>query len=223
MIEYSKRFVIQILVFTFIFLFPATFSPLNDSPAVLEVSVPSPSTKEPTKELEMSSRVLRQRAMELLEDDNLYIVEKVEKVEEIPEVEVKKVKAVPVISRGEERPVIDENDLYWLSCVVSAESRGESVEGQIAVANVVLNRARDRKKSIKQIIFEKNQFCVVRTGTVYNEPTKQAVDSALRALSGEKIVPDNTYFFYNPKTATSKWIKSRPIFKHIGNHVFAGE
>ncbi len=116
-----------------------------------------------------------------------------------------------------------EKDLYWLSRVVSSESRGEPILGQIAVANVVMNRARDRGKTIKEVIFEKGQFCVVRTGTIYDEPTEQSTGSATRALLGEKVVPDNTYYFYNPKQTTSSWARSLPVFRTIGNHNFAGD
>ena len=87
----------------------------------------------------------------------------------------------------------DAEDLYWLSRIISAESRGESLEGQIAVGNVVLNRVASREfpDTIPGVIFDRVdgvQFEPVSNGTVYKAPTAQATEAARRVLAGENVV-----------------------------------
>lgn len=116
-----------------------------------------------------------------------------------------------------------EEDLYWLSRIVSAEAKGESEEGQIAVANVVLNRVNhdDFPDTIKDVIFQKNQFSPVKAKTIYDEPTPEAVEAAKKALSGEKVVDEGVLFFYNPKIAPkNSWLRTRKEAITIGNHRF---
>lgn len=115
-----------------------------------------------------------------------------------------------------------DDDLYWLSRIVSAEASGEPEVGQIAVANVVLNRVASNRfpDTIKGVIFAKGQFSPVSNGSLHKEPTKEAIESAKRALEGERIVSDDVLYFYEAKTATSKWSKSRKIAERIGRHTF---
>ncbi len=120
----------------------------------------------------------------------------------------------------------EEDDLYWLSRIISAESAGESMEGKTAVGNVVLNRVKspDFPDSVYGVIFDKNygtQFTPVALGTVYNEPTPESVEAAKRCLKGETTAHDCLYFF-NPRLSTAQgWIVENRVFcMTLGNHDF---
>lgn len=82
-----------------------------------------------------------------------------------------------------------DEDLYWLSRIISAESQGEPLEGQIAVGNVVLNRVASDQfpNTIRAVVFDTNngvQFEPLSNGTLYNAPTAQSVAAAKLVLSG---------------------------------------
>lgn len=117
------------------------------------------------------------------------------------------------------------DDLYWLSRIISAESKGEPFVGQIAVGNVVLNRVRSSSypNSIYGVIFDRKygtQFSPVSFGTIYNKPTESAVIAAKICLEGYSVT-DTALFFVNPKLATNNWIqKNRTYEFSIGNHDF---
>ncbi|MBQ9086026.1 MAG: cell wall hydrolase [Clostridia bacterium] len=117
------------------------------------------------------------------------------------------------------------NDLYWLSRIISAEAGGESLYGQIAVGNVVLNRVASRQypNTIYGVIFDRTggvQFSPVSMGTIYNTPTASAVRAAKICLEGYSI-SSRILFFMNPRLATSSWIsQNRPYAFTIGNHSF---
>lgn len=118
-----------------------------------------------------------------------------------------------------------EEDLYWLSRVISAESRGESLYGQIAVGNVVLNRMASPEfpDTIKSVVFDTNhavQFEPTANGTIYSEPTEQSILAAKLALSGADAVGDCLYFF-SPALSKGTWIReNREYFTTIGCHRF---
>lgn len=120
-----------------------------------------------------------------------------------------------------------QEDLEWLARLVHAEAEGEPLQGKIAVANVVLNRVQSKHfpDTIKQVIFQKvnghYQFCPVRNGSIYEEPSPEAWEAARLALMGRRVVQEALYF-YNPRLATCCWIRTRPVVKVIGNHYFAG-
>ena len=119
----------------------------------------------------------------------------------------------------------DAQDLYWLSRVISAESRGESLEGQIAVGNVVLNRVRSAEfpDSIQGVVFDSKdgvQFEPVSNGSIYDAPTARAVLAAKAALAGTDIV-GNCLYFYAPALSQGTWIKNnRTYYTTIGCHRF---
>ena len=116
-------------------------------------------------------------------------------------------------------------DVMWLSRIVHAESAGEPVNGQIAVANVVLNRVKsaDYPSTIYGVIFDRNygvQFQPVANGTIYNNPSKVSVYAAKRAVDGENHVGDCLYFL-NESIATNFWIvNNRKYYTTIHNHSF---
>ena len=119
----------------------------------------------------------------------------------------------------------DAVDLYWLSRIISAESRGESMTGQIAVGNVVLNRVENDAfpDTIPGVIFDRVdgvQFEPVANGTVYQAPTAQSVEAARRVLDGEVVLSDALYF-YAPALSQGVWINAnRTYHATIGCHRF---
>ena len=119
----------------------------------------------------------------------------------------------------------NETDLYWLSRIISAESRGEPFRGQIAVGNVILNRVRSSQfpNTVKGVIFDNKygtQFSPTANGTIYNTPTASAVMAAKICLEGYSLSTRMIYF-YNPAIATSSWIgRTRPYVMTVGNHKF---
>lgn len=115
----------------------------------------------------------------------------------------------------------EERDL--LARLIHAEARGESLEGQIAVGAVVINRVKSDKfpDTITEVIYQKGQFSPIALGTMPKVPQESAVEAAERALAGEDPT-GGALFFYNPKTtAAPEFWKTRPVIKQIGNHNFA--
>lgn len=122
----------------------------------------------------------------------------------------------------------DAEELYWLSRIISAESRGEVLRGQIAVGNVVLNRVAHENypDTVKGVIFDRNygvQFEPVENGTVYDDPTETSVLAAKMALEGTDIVGDCIYF-YAPALSAGTWIRQNGVYyTTIGCHKFYRE
>ena len=119
----------------------------------------------------------------------------------------------------------DEEDLYWLSRIISAESRGEPLLGQIAVGNVVLNRVKSSKypDTIREVVFDTEyavQFEPVANGTIYDDPTASAVVAAKLCLEGANVVGDCMYFFA-PALSPGTWIVNNcTYYTTIGAHRF---
>lgn len=119
----------------------------------------------------------------------------------------------------------DAVDLYWLSHVIYAESGAESMTGQIAVGNVVLNRVKSDEfpNSVPGVVFDRKngvQFEPVSNGTIYKTPSDASVEAAKRALDGESVVGEALYFFA-PKLSQGLWISAnRTYLTTIGCHRF---
>ena len=112
-------------------------------------------------------------------------------------------------------------DLNLLARLISAEARGESYIGQVAVGAVVLNRVEHPSfpNTVSGVIYQNNAFSCIKDGQ-WNQPVADSAYKAARdALNGWDPTGGALYY-YNPKTATSSWIRSRPIIVTIGNHVF---
>lgn len=116
-------------------------------------------------------------------------------------------------------------DLYWLSRIISAESRGEPLLGQLAVGNVVLNRAAspDFPDTVHGVIFDRRyaiQFSPVANGTIYHDPTPLSVVAAKLALEGYSLSTGIIYFL-NADLATNFWVpQNRPYALTVGCHDF---
>jgi len=113
-------------------------------------------------------------------------------------------------------------DLNLLAHIIYGEARGEPYEGQVAVGAVILNRTRDSRfpGTIAGVIYQPGAFDAVDDGQINLSPDSTAINAARDALNGW----DPTYgcvYYYNPSTATSSWIWSRPIIIVIGRHNFA--
>ncbi len=113
------------------------------------------------------------------------------------------------------------SDLNLLAHLVYAEARGEPYAGQVAVAAVVLNRVKSSSfpNSVAGVIYQPGAFDVVSDGQINYAPNNTAINAARDALNGW----DPTYgciYYFNPNTATSSWIWSRPYVTTIGNHRF---
>ena len=113
------------------------------------------------------------------------------------------------------------SDLNLLSRLVYAESRGEPYSGQVAVASVVLNRVKSSSfpNSIAGVIYQSGAFSVVSDGQINLTPNSTAKKAAQDAINGWDPSYGAIYYF-NPNTATNKWIWSRPVTVVIGKHRF---
>ena len=118
-----------------------------------------------------------------------------------------------------------EEDFYWLCRIISAESKGESLLGQIAVGNVILNRAASRQfpNTVKGVVFDRKngvQFEPVSNGTIYDEPTEQSVLAARLVLAGVDAAGESLYFF-NPALSKGQWVRANRTYDStIGCHMF---
>lgn len=114
------------------------------------------------------------------------------------------------------------DDVWMMSRMVAAESRGEPFNGQVAVAAVIVNRVRDSRfpGSVNGVIYQPWAFSPVADGAFWRvNPTQDHLRAARYALNGWDPTYGST-FFWNPATATSKWVWSRSIITRIGKHVF---
>ena len=112
-------------------------------------------------------------------------------------------------------------NLNLLARVVYGEARGEPYTGQVAVAAVVLNRVKSSSfpNTVAGVVYQSGAFDCVSDGQINLTPNQSAYNAARDALNGW----DPTYgclFYYNPRTATSKWMLSRTVKLNIGNHAF---
>ncbi len=113
------------------------------------------------------------------------------------------------------------NDVYLLAKLIAAEARGESYTGQVAVGAVVLNRVEHGSfpDSISGVIYQAGAFSAVKDSNWSVTPNATAQKAARDAINGWDP-SGGAIYYYNPKTAKSQWIRSRPIIATIGNHVF---
>lgn len=114
-------------------------------------------------------------------------------------------------------------DTQLLARAINGEARGEPYEGQVAVGAVILNRTRDPRfpKTIAGVIYQPGAFTAVDDGQINTplDPNSTVVKAAGDALNGWD--PTNgCVYYWNPATATSKWIWSRQIVTQIGKHYF---
>lgn len=114
-----------------------------------------------------------------------------------------------------------QNDINLMANAVHGEARGEPYEGQVAVAAVILNRVRSPifPDTISGVIFEPRAFTAVADGQIWLTPNESAKRAVLDAINGWDP-SNNALYYFNPDTATSAWIWTRPQIKRIGKHIF---
>lgn len=112
-------------------------------------------------------------------------------------------------------------DIEMLARMISAEARGEPYTGQVAVGAVILNRVEHSSfpNSISGVIYQNGAFDALYDGQFNNHATESAQRAARDALNGWDP-SGGAIYYYNPSTATNKWIRSRPVITRIGKHVF---
>lgn len=115
-----------------------------------------------------------------------------------------------------------QNDIQLMSNAVNGEARGEPYVGQVAVAAVILNRVESATfpNSVSGVVFEPRAFTAVADGQIWLTPNETSKKAVMDAINGWDPSGNATYYF-NPETATSDWIWSRPQIKKIGKHIFA--
>lgn len=115
------------------------------------------------------------------------------------------------------------SDVQLLARAINGEARGEPYEGQVAVGAVILNRVKSPKfpNTIAGVIYEPGAFTAVSDGqiNVAISEGSTVVKAARDALNGWDPSGGAIYYF-NPATATNKWIWSRSLIKTIGKHRF---
>lgn len=113
------------------------------------------------------------------------------------------------------------SDLNLLARLISAEARGESFVGQVAVGAVVLNRVKHSSfpNSISGVIYQPGAFSCLNDGQFWQPVADSSYKAARDALNGWDP-SGGAIYYYNPVTAKSQWIRSRPIIATIGKHVF---
>ena len=116
---------------------------------------------------------------------------------------------------------VNNTDLNLLSKLVHGEARGEPYKGMVAVAATVLNRVADSRfpNSIAGVIYQSGAYTCVADGQINLEASSQARKAAQDAINGWDPASGCIYYF-NPDTATSGWIWTRPQVMTIGKHIF---
>lgn len=115
------------------------------------------------------------------------------------------------------------SDLQLMARAINGEARGEPYEGQVAVGAVILNRVKSSQfpNTIAGVIYQSGAFTAVADGQI-NVPIEEGSSvykAAKDAMNGWDPTGGCIYYF-NPDTATNKWIWSRPHVKTIGKHRF---
>ena len=127
-------------------------------------------------------------------------------------------KNVQAVSQGS-----NVSDVQLLARAINGEARGETYEGQVAVGAVILNRVAHSSfpNTIAGVIYQPGAFTAVSDGqiNVAIEESSTVVKAARDALNGWDPTEGAIYYF-NPDTATNKWIWSRPMTVTIGKHRF---
>lgn len=115
------------------------------------------------------------------------------------------------------------SDIQLMARAINGEARGEPYEGQVAVGAVILNRVKDSRfpNSISGVIYQPGAFTAVSDGQINASISEGSTvyKAAQDAMNGWDPTGGCVYYF-NPSTATNKWIWSRPLIKTIGKHRF---
>ena len=113
------------------------------------------------------------------------------------------------------------SDINLLARIISAESRGEPYEGQVAVGAVILNRVGHPSfpNTLAGVIYQPGAFSAIDDGQ-FNEPVADSAYRAARDAINGWDPSGGAIYYYNPDRSTNKWIFSRPVITVIGKHRF---
>ena len=133
----------------------------------------------------------------------------------------KTLSALGISSTNNSTTTSNNTDLNLLSKLVHAEARGEPYKGMVAVAATVLNRVANSKfpNTIAGVIYQSGAYTCVSDGQINLSANEQSRKAAQDAINGWDPTSGCIYYF-NPNTATSGWIWSRPQVMTIGSHIF---
>lgn len=115
-----------------------------------------------------------------------------------------------------------DEDLLWMARIIYAESGGESIECQLAVGSVVLNRVASKSfpNTIYDVIFQPNQFTPARSGSIYKTPSATSYEAARRCLEGERV-STRILYFQTAKYSSGTWMaRTRELVIKIGSENF---
>lgn len=115
-----------------------------------------------------------------------------------------------------------ESDVQLLASIISAESRGEPYEGQVAVGAVIMNRIAHPSfpNTLSGVIYQEGAFSCLYDGGINAAVADSAYQAAREAINGSDPTGGAIYY-YNPTKTTNKWIWSRQVVAVIGAHRFA--
>lgn len=122
---------------------------------------------------------------------------------------------------GGENASQQSNNTTLLARVISAEARGEPYAGQVAIGAVILNRVEHPSfpNTIAGVVYQPGAFTCMTDGQI-NQPVADSAYQAAKEAIGGSDPSGGAIYYFNPATATSKWIWSRPLIKIIGKHRF---
>lgn len=118
-------------------------------------------------------------------------------------------------------PSATQNNVYLLARIISAEARGESYTGQVAVGAVVLNRVEHPSfpDTLSGVIYQNGAFTAIVDGQ-FNQPIAQSAYDAARDAFNGWDPSGGAIYYYNPDKTSNQWIRTRPVIKRIGKHLF---
>ena len=116
----------------------------------------------------------------------------------------------------------NQEDLFWLSRVIDAESGNQPLEGMMAVGNVVMNRVSSPiyPNTVEGVLAQKNQFSTYRSGRLAdNTPNAASVIAAKLVLDGG-VVEETEGALYFDSNSNSWAARNRECVAVIGGHKF---
>ena len=117
--------------------------------------------------------------------------------------------------------IFQESDINLLARMISAESRGEPYTGQVAVGAVIMNRIAHPSfpDTLSGVLYQNGAFTALVDGQ-FNQPVAESAYKAAQDAINGWDPTGGAIYYYNPRTATNQWIRSRPVVATIGKHVF---
>ncbi len=125
------------------------------------------------------------------------------------------------LTSGSSTGSISQRDIDLLARIISAESRGEPYIGQVAVGAVIMNRVEHPSfpDTIAGVVYQPGAFTAVVDGQINQPVAESSVRAAQEVLNGSDP-SGGAIYYYNPDKTSNKWMRSRPVIKRIGKHLF---